>query len=476
VNAVDESDTVVIHLDDMADGSTLVLSGASAITVDGVQSSITIDASSDDTAILSSVLVVNTVDDDEEDNITIYSGSNDLFIDASDALDNISIDLADMPNGKDLVLSGASDITVNGVQSDITIDADSSDPGAILTGTLTVNVAVDESDVGGAFDDVYINTGSNDTTVNALDEGDFIYIDAADMLNDKTLRVTGEAANEITNLHSNLIDTSNGDSHIYIDATDTQPGNMTIDLGVSTTDGQDVLIMSNSLDNGSTSNFLDIRGFDTGDVKDALIISNGSGAVDTSYYVDGIGSDAENITYDTGNIEFTAGYLNDFNSGNGADATGLVTGSVIEIDADVFTVANYNNLAAVKAQLATIDNVASGAEFIVVVYSGDAADSNAFIYHVYSDRQGDGLDFASNDLDNSGGPLGFYDELTDGGDLNGDIQFPESLGGSVNPLYGTEQIDELNHDAIELIGILYGVGANTLTSQNFYSEALSGPG
>jgi hypothetical protein len=47
------------------------------------------------------------------------------------------------------------------------------------------------------------------------------------------------------------------------------------------------------------------------------------------------------------------------------------------------------------------------------------------------------------------------------------------LGGDVNPLYGTEHIDEHNHDAIELVGILYGVGANTLTSQNFYSEALA---
>ena len=455
VNALDSSDGVYIDVDQMSDASMLTLSGVSEIDVFGVESSITIDAD----AFLGNELSVSLQEDDDSDDITIMAGAGAglLHVNGEDTSDTVTIQadaMADATIGEDseINLDGYASVTVDGVQSSIVIDAYD------LDDTLDVNM-IDDNDA----DNILIRTGSNDTTVDESDAADTVTIDAYYMLNSSTLTVTGESDNQITDLRASLVDTSTGVSHIYLDAQDNDRAQMTIDLGESTTDGKDVLILSNTLEDGDT-NFLEIRGFDAGNNKDALIITNALGATDLSY-TDSDGTPAgEDIFYDTGAIEFSAGFKNDFDTGISSDLTGLISGSVIEIDASTFTLANYQNLDAMRSELATIDNVASGAEFLVVVYSGNDADSNAYIYHVYSDRQGDGFDFADNDLDASGGPLSFYDEFAEGNDLNGDA--------ALSSLYEAEFIDESSHDAIELVGIIYGIGSNTMTAQNFFSDAL----
>ena len=113
--------------------------------------------------------------------------------------------------------------------------------------------------------------------------------------------------------------------------------------------------------------------------------------------------------------------------------------------------------------LSTLANVKSGAQFLVIMYGGfdpanpSLATSTAYLYHVYVDRQGDGLDFADDDLDGSLS-LNTYDESVYG-DINGDNVFDAN--------YGVELIYEQNADAIELVGVLHGVVGNGLTSANF---------
>ena len=122
-----------------------------------------------------------------------------------------------------------------------------------------------------------------------------------------------------------------------------------------------------------------------------------------------IGGYADNVSLTTNNL------------------SGLAVNSVIEI-ASNFQINDGRNLGAVATMLDQLNNVQDG-NYYVVIYDGTSADSNAWIYAATA-TESDGFDFA----DTNGATTGF------------------------------------DTDTVELIGVLMGVGADSLTSQNFISS------
>ena len=112
----------------------------------------------------------------------------------------------------------------------------------------------------------------------------------------------------------------------------------------------------------------------------------------------------------------------------GNNLLALAVNSVIEISAASFQINDGTNLGAVATMLSQLNNVQDG-NYYVVIYDGNFSDSNAWIYAARA-TEGDGFDFADIDAGNQG----------------------------------------FDTDSVELLGVLLGVGADSLTSQNFISS------
>jgi hypothetical protein len=173
--------------------------------------------------------------------------------------------------------------------------------------------------------------------------------------------------------------------------------------------------------------------------------TGGTGAVTIRGFTagDGVGSDVIETYWDANNDgsfapseELTRGVFVENAVLNQTDLTGVLSGSVIELNANqAFQITDPTNLDAVAALLSNngqgdaLLGLADG-DYTIIIYNGtgdgnanDPAD--AFIFHV-TVRGGDGLDFNSNE--------GLYN---------------------------------YDGDSIELVARLIDVGANALTGQNF---------
>ena len=265
----------------------------------------------------------------------------------------------------------------------------------------------------------------------------------------------GNIDNRFYHVLGNLsVDGGAGQDEIFVDGTDSTRATLSINLHNHSS--RDIVDMSDEALALTDMNdeFLNVYGFDTGNTGDALRIKSQN-------YTDTNATNGGTDYVSTG-MNFAGTFVSNLNVVNN-DLLGVNSGAILEIDANFRTISDANDLAYVQGVLSTLANVQSGAQYLVIMYGGfdpanpSLATSTAYLYHVYVDRQGDGLDFADDDLDGSL-TLNTYDESVYG-DINGDNVFDAN--------YGVELIYEQNADAIELVGVLHGVVGNGLTSANF---------
>jgi hypothetical protein len=136
------------------------------------------------------------------------------------------------------------------------------------------------------------------------------------------------------------------------------------------------------------------------------------------------GNGGDKITYLNGVTDVLVGGFADNVSLTTNNLSGLAVNSVIEIQS-TFQINDGTNLGAVATMLDQLNGVQDG-NYYIVIYDGTAPDSNAWIYAATA-TEGDGFDFA----DTNGATNGY------------------------------------DTDTVELIGFITGIGADTLTSQNF---------
>ena len=109
----------------MADGTTLMLSGAADMNVDNANGSIAILADGgEDGPSLTGTLNIVADDDDEDgvgDTLVVNTGTSDTMIAALDADDVVNIDTGAMADGGELHLFGAADVNIDNANGSIYI-------------------------------------------------------------------------------------------------------------------------------------------------------------------------------------------------------------------------------------------------------------------------------------------------------------------------------------------------------------------
>lgn len=214
-----------------------------------------------------------------------------------------------------------------------------------------------------------------------------------------------------------------GNDKIITSSNDAARGALSIHLAEDA--GIDTVKIVNSL----TATFGSIPGFVEGVPTNITTVSGDrqANAVDIYNFQSGNGKDLIDISGLTsdgsGHVTAFAGKFNVLNQSLAL----FTTGGVVEISSDSFTLnlsdsgtsAGFN---AVQGMLDQIGGIANDTNWLFVIYDGKGDDSHAMIYQVRAGNEGDGLDFGI-----------------------------------------TGQRD----DAIELIAILYEIGADTLSSNNF---------
>ncbi|MCF8516628.1 MAG: hypothetical protein K9G72_20020 [Rhodobacteraceae bacterium] len=183
VNTGLATSTANVDASRMANGSTLTLTGASAVNVSNANGSITIDASSTLTGELN--ITANSDGNPSGDTLTVLTGTSNTTVTANDADDIVIVEADEMLVEETLILVGAAATTVNDVQSGIVIN------GVAMTDTLVVNI-IDET-VGTLADTINVGASQTHTTVNAADADDTVNIDALDMEDGHVLTITGQS-------------------------------------------------------------------------------------------------------------------------------------------------------------------------------------------------------------------------------------------------------------------------------------------
>ena len=218
-----------------------------------------------------------------------------------------------------------------------------------------------------------------------------------------------------------------GNDVIITSSVDAYRADLSIDLGGVGAGGRDTIKIMNATISGAGGTY--VGGVSNESTLNQTLAdwtaagSSGTDAITISGFTVGDGGDQ--IEYMDGTSAVViGGYANnvDLTFNNLAS---LSTHSVIEINATQFQQSDPYALLSLATMLDQLNNVQDG-HYYIAVYDGTSASANAFIYAATA-TEGDGFDFA---------------------DVNG----------------ATNGYDQ---DTVELIGILTGVGANNLTSQNF---------
>jgi hypothetical protein len=170
-------------------------------------------------------------------------------------------------------------------------------------------------------------------------------------------------------------------------------------------------------------------------------------AVEIRGFVSGDGGDKLDIVYnsDTSATSSTGSFANSYDLGDPDPVVaGMSTGGVIEISSANYQLSSGWNLYTIAGVLSA-NGLGNGlvqlddGEYTVVVYDGTSSTASAHLFNIRVDDE-DGLDFSYTAGQNEGatatGGLGSVDDYSD-------------------------------LDAIEYVGILYNIGADSLTGQNF---------
>jgi Ca2+-binding RTX toxin-like protein len=440
-------------------GSDSIVAGSGDDTIVGDQTDVLLDGGSHTTRDLLQVGAnFNDIDDGQIVNIeNVALTASGLTLVLSDQTEGFNISghatgsstiIAGIGNDSitggdaaDSIVGGGGADTLNGGagNDDITVGTNTND-------TETVNVSV----LGGAGNDIIkieldeltlndVITGGSDTdtlqflTVGTLVDADFTNVTTveklilADGINNLTL---GNEAYNGGNGVSTVVGGSGNDTIITY-SNDDQRGSLTLDLSAG---GKDTLqILNASIGGAGGASVPATLTINEATLNQTLADWAATNATVTSR----VGTDALTVSgFQVGDggdqIEFMDGASAVVIGGfaNNVDLTfnnlaGLSNYSVIELNANQFQQSDPYALLSMATMMDQLNNVQDG-NYYVVVYDGTGAAANAFIYAATA-TEGDGFDFA--DV-NAG---------TNGNDL----------------------------DTVELIGILTGVGANNVTSQNF---------
>jgi len=362
-----------------------------------------------------------------------------------------------------LALNGGSDVIVATDGADIrslNAGAETTAEELWLTGGITMTLAQHEAMTivaSGGFE-----TGADIDTVTLTTSG--VFTGQSDV---ETYNLADAAGNVFSqNWGNSSVNGGSGDDRIFTSSNDGERGELTVNLSEG---GNDTVVINNggylSIYQGDWNDGY-YRNVFVGDVLNGFHSDSSSDdpdsfdwntPVSTGNYADAINNWTSGGTYAVTILGFTAGDGADYdvietnwygfadmsdasfvNNAvlNQTDLSGVGTGSVIELDADQsFQLVNFANLDAVAALLSNSGDgdallSLNDGNYTVVLYSGSGAvgsgnPASAYIYHITVD-EGDGLDFVSNEA------FGNYDA-----------------------------------DSIELVGVLVGVGANALDSNNF---------
>ncbi len=187
--------TVTVDASGGASGRSLILNGASAVNVNGFSGSNLINASN-----LSGNLSINTVDDSSPGRLVLATGSGTATVSSYDARDELVIDAAALPSSSILTLSGQVS------EAKISALAGGLNASALSAGSLSVSTAALAA---GQQRSISLSTGAGSTSVSG-NQGDTIIIDAEALPDEVTLKTSGSANFQISNLMGNLENTATG--------------------------------------------------------------------------------------------------------------------------------------------------------------------------------------------------------------------------------------------------------------------------
>jgi hypothetical protein len=312
--------------------------------------------------------------------------------------------------------AAAAGATTNGQISGTFIDFDGS------TATLTVAVSQNETM---RTTGLVTNAAAGTQTLVIHDAGTLTGIGSIENY------VLSNSGNTFTQVLGNTSVTGgSGNDTIITDSTDATRAALTIQLGGGGTDT--VRILNTGISGLGGALVDDATGLPVMAVMNNTTLNNtiamwdgtsGTSAVTITGFT--AGNDGDKVKYlDGATSVLVGGFAGDVDiSAN--NLASLAPNSVIEISADTVQIADGTNLGAVATILSQLNNVQDG-HYYVVIYDGDGANANAYLYAAVA-TEGDFFDFA---------------------DINGNTNG-----------YDT--------DTVELIGFMQNVGANAFTSLNF---------
>ncbi len=178
-----EAGVIDVNAQQLQDNAALVLSGGASFTVTGLAGNV-------DATDATGAVDITTVDNTEDDEIAIVTGSGATRVSGGGANDTLSIAAGQLAESATLTLAGASAVSIDAVKGDVDASA--------LVGALSVNVA-DADD-----NNVSVVTGSADASVFADGADDIVEINANGMDEGSTLRLSGSAAFTVTGLAASL--------------------------------------------------------------------------------------------------------------------------------------------------------------------------------------------------------------------------------------------------------------------------------
>ncbi len=280
-----------------ASGRSLLLNGGSAVNVNGFSGSNLINASN-----LSGNLSVNIVDDGNPGRLVLTTGSGATTVTSYDSRDELVIDAALLASSSVLTLSGqAGEAKISGLAGGLNASA-------LSAGSLSVSTAALAA---GQQRSIALSTGAGATSVSGV-QGDTIIIDAEALADEVTLKTSGGANFQISNLMGNLDNTATGSVTAALDH-DPNPG---VELRTTVKSTTAVTVNNGALDLNDT------------------IILEGAGAFTVKGLVATL--DASRVT---GSTNVTAAVVSAPNEikvipgATGASVTGSAAGSKIAIDA-----------------------------------------------------------------------------------------------------------------------------------------------
>jgi len=437
----------VLKLAELGDGNDkLVLGAATTATIDGGLGSDTVFLSSGgDTLRLTGVEVVMasapggdgddviTVTDNVTSNIDLGAGNDTLTFEIGGAVDNGTVnggagtDTVNVNVNASLTLTLDNDFT----QVEVVNFVDQGDDGYGVSVTLDGDFDNENAILFDASESYDATTNPNGNT-NGLDAGESLVFDASDYgangANDQITVVGGAGDDTITTAELDVqrglmtVDLRSGGIDTVIIANDDWNGeglsNTAADVDLSIADTQTVNGITTPLSsswtsyNTSLSHGVEIFGFTGGQGGDKLDVQYGDGSSTT-------GGIQEGYVLGTGNpINKASGTVIELDS---SDYT-------ISLDGTSFTLRDIAFDLSAGGQGDALVGLDDG-NYTVVIYSSDdeeAADAYIFNIRVGGD---DGLDFTISDA------------------------------GGTNP--------QADNDMIEYVGVLRGVGADTLVGENF---------